>query len=171
MLQPSSEFGEELRKRRLGAGLSLTALSAVVHYSKAQLSKVERGIKAPSRDLARLCDAALHAGGALIALVAPPVTDVPKEPAPYGVNEEEWVMRLSPDGSSEFQPVGRRQVVSAGAGRFRRSEPVGRRRPHRDGVNPPGCPGRRGGQEEAKRRNIEGRSSMNKAQFKERLGK
>lgn len=115
MLQPSSEFGEELRKRRLGAGLSLTALSAVVHYSKAQLSKVERGIKAPSRDLARLCDAALHAGGALIALVAPPVTDVPKEPAPYGANEEEWVMRLSPDGSSGFQPVGRRQIVSAGA--------------------------------------------------------
>ncbi|WP_435613695.1 helix-turn-helix domain-containing protein [Streptomyces sp. bgisy159] len=63
----------------LGAGLSLTALSAVVHYSKAQLSKVERGIKAPSRDLARLCDAALHAGGVLIALVAPPATDVPKE--------------------------------------------------------------------------------------------
>ncbi|MFK4106983.1 helix-turn-helix domain-containing protein [Streptomyces sp. NPDC019531] len=115
MLLPSSEFGEELRKRRLGAGLSLTALSAVVHYSKAQLSKVERGIKAPSRDLARLCDAALHAGGALIALAAPPVTDVPKEPAPYEANEEEWVMRLSPDGSSEFTPVGRRQVVSAGA--------------------------------------------------------
>ncbi|MGX1541173.1 helix-turn-helix domain-containing protein [Streptomyces adustus] len=115
MPQPSSEFGEELRKRRLGAGLSLTALSAVVHYSKAQLSKVERGIKAPSRDLARLCDAALHAGGALIALVAPPATDVPKDPAPDGVNEEEWVMRLSPDGSSWFQPVGRRQVVSAGA--------------------------------------------------------
>ncbi|MDX3279338.1 helix-turn-helix domain-containing protein [Streptomyces scabiei] len=115
MPQPSSEFGAELRKRRLGAGLSLTALSAVVHYSKAQLSKVERGIKAPSRDLARLCDAALHAGGVLIALVAPPATDVPKEPAPYGVNEEEWVMQLSPDGSSGFQPVGRRQVVSAGA--------------------------------------------------------
>ncbi|MEU5195728.1 helix-turn-helix transcriptional regulator [Streptomyces scabiei] len=115
MPQPSSEFGAELRKRRLGAGLSLTALSAVVHYSKAQLSKVERGIKAPSRDLARLCDAALHAGGTLIALVAPPATDVPKEPAPYGVNEEEWVMQLSPDGSSGFQPVGRRQVVSAGA--------------------------------------------------------
>ena len=48
MPQPSSEFGEELRKRRLDAGLSLTALSAVVHYSKAQLSKVERGIKRPA---------------------------------------------------------------------------------------------------------------------------
>ncbi|WJE01960.1 helix-turn-helix domain-containing protein [Streptomyces antimycoticus] len=52
--QPSTGFGEELRKRRLEAGLSLTALSSSVHYSKAQLSKVERGLKAPSRDLARL---------------------------------------------------------------------------------------------------------------------
>jgi transcriptional regulator with XRE-family HTH domain len=115
VLQPSSEFGEELRKRRLGAGLSLTGLSTVVHYSKAQLSKVERGIKAPSSDLVRLCDAALHANGALIALLAPPVADVPREPAPYEVDEEEWVMRLSPDGSGEFAPVGRRQVVTTGA--------------------------------------------------------
>ncbi|MEU3795980.1 helix-turn-helix transcriptional regulator [Streptomyces fructofermentans] len=113
--QPSSKFGEELRKRRLGAGLSLAALSAVVHYSKAQLSKVERGIKAPSRDLARLCDAALHAGGGLVALVAVPAAGVLMEPVPCQVDEEEWVMRLSPDGSSGFQPVGRRQVVSAGA--------------------------------------------------------
>lgn len=66
MLHPSTLFGEELRKRRLEAGLSLTDLSGLVHYSKAQLSKVERGIKAPSRDLARLCDAALGADGALI---------------------------------------------------------------------------------------------------------
>ncbi|MFF9396784.1 helix-turn-helix domain-containing protein [Streptomyces griseoluteus] len=95
MPQPSAAFGEELRRRRLDAGLSLTALSAAVHYSKAQLSKVERGLKAPSRDLARLCDAVLGAGGALTALVAPPAAD--------------------PGGSSWFQPVGRRQVVSAGA--------------------------------------------------------
>ncbi|MFD5374742.1 helix-turn-helix domain-containing protein [Streptomyces griseoincarnatus] len=61
--QPSTGFGEELRKRRLEAGLSLTALSGSVHYSKAQLSKVERGLKAPSRDLARLCDAALGESG------------------------------------------------------------------------------------------------------------
>lgn len=77
MPHPSIEFGEELRKRRLDAGLSLTALSSAVHYSKAQLSKVERSIKAPSRDLARLCDTALRAGGALIALVATPVADAP----------------------------------------------------------------------------------------------
>jgi len=92
--QPSTEFGEELRKRRLDAGLSLTALSAAVHYSKAQLSKVERGIKAPSRDLARLCDAALRAGGALIALVAPAVSGSPDEPAPGGIEEEERTMQI-----------------------------------------------------------------------------
>ncbi|MEU5764510.1 helix-turn-helix transcriptional regulator [Streptomyces asoensis] len=115
MPQPSSEFGEELRRRRLGAGLSLTALASAVHYSKAQLSKVERGIKAPSRDLARLCDAALNADGALISLVASTAGDVPKESAPHEIDEEEWVMRLSPDGSGGFQPVGRRQVVGAGA--------------------------------------------------------
>ncbi|MFE9701821.1 helix-turn-helix domain-containing protein [Streptomyces sp. NPDC005930] len=68
MPHPSTSFGEELRKRRLEAGLSLTDLSGLVPYSKAQLNKVERGIKAHSRDLARLCDAALGADGALIAL-------------------------------------------------------------------------------------------------------
>ncbi|MEU7489083.1 helix-turn-helix transcriptional regulator [Streptomyces sp. NPDC042319] len=115
MPQPSTEFGEELRRRRLDAGLSLTALSSAVHYSKAQLSKVERGIKAPSRDLARLCDSALQAGGALIALVAAPPADSPAEPAAHGIDEEEWTMQLSPDGPSWFQPVGRRQVMSAGA--------------------------------------------------------
>ncbi|WP_346100258.1 helix-turn-helix transcriptional regulator [Streptomyces olivaceiscleroticus] len=115
MPQPSTEFGEELRRRRLDAGLSLTALSTAVHYSKAQLSKVERGLKAPSRDLARLCDSALHAGGALIALVAAPVSGSPAEPATHAIDEEEWTMQLSPDGPSWFQPVGRRQVMSAGA--------------------------------------------------------
>ncbi|MER0484435.1 helix-turn-helix transcriptional regulator [Streptomyces sp. Edi2] len=115
MPQPSTEFGEELRRRRLDAGLSLTGLSAAVHYSKAQLSKVERGIKPPSRDLARLCDAALRADGALIALVAASASGDPDEPAPGGIDEEEWTMQLSPDGSGWFQPLGRRQVVSAGA--------------------------------------------------------
>jgi hypothetical protein len=86
-----------------------------VHYSKAQLSKVERGIKAPSRDLARLCDAALQAGGALIALVATPASGAPETAVPSRIDEEEWRMHLSPDGSSWFQPMGRRQVVSAGA--------------------------------------------------------
>lgn len=112
--QPSAEFGEELRKRRLAAGLSLTALSGAVHYSKAQLSKVERGVKTPSHDLVRLCDAALGADGALIALVTKAPASASDEPAPDEVNEEEWMMQLSPDGPSWFQPVGRRKVMGAG---------------------------------------------------------
>ena len=69
----------------------------------------------PSRDLARLCDAALRAGGALVALVAAPAADVPDTTVTRGIDEEEWMMQLSPDGASWFQPVSRRQVVSAGA--------------------------------------------------------
>ncbi|MFE6281130.1 helix-turn-helix domain-containing protein [Streptomyces sp. NPDC057877] len=114
MPQPSTGFGQELRKRRLEAGLSLTALSGAVHYSKAQLSKVERGLKAPSRDLARLCDAALGAGGSLLVLLAPKTADQPVDPAPGHVHEEDWRMQLSPDGPNTFQPVGRRGVMGAG---------------------------------------------------------
>ncbi|UBI36338.1 MULTISPECIES: helix-turn-helix domain-containing protein [Streptomyces] len=122
MSQASAGFGEELRKRRLEARLSLTALSGVVHYSKAQLSKVERGIKAPSRDLVRLCDAALGADGALIALTTRDTTDTSTAPAPAPAqaqapglaDEEEWIMRLSPDGPNRFHPLGRREVMGAG---------------------------------------------------------
>lgn len=66
----SPSFGEELRRRRITADLSLAQLARIVHYSKGQLSKVERGIKAPSHDLARLCDAALMADGQLAPLAS-----------------------------------------------------------------------------------------------------
>lgn len=66
-----TSFGEELRRRRLTAGLSLSRLAQMVHYSKGQLSKVERGIKFPSLELARLCDTELRAGGRLVSLVSP----------------------------------------------------------------------------------------------------
>ncbi|GHA39069.1 hypothetical protein GCM10010372_44070 [Streptomyces tauricus] len=114
MPHPSTPFGEELRKRRLEAGLSLTDLSGLVHYSKAQLSKVERGIKAPSRDLARLCDAAFGTDGALIALSTPTAVDSPAVSAPGRVEEENWMMQLPPDGPNSFGPVGRREVMNAG---------------------------------------------------------
>ncbi|MEU5792429.1 helix-turn-helix transcriptional regulator [Streptomyces sp. NPDC047813] len=114
MAHPSTGFGEELRRRRLAAGLSLTALSGEVHYSKAQLSKVERGIKAPGHDLARLCDAALGADGELIALAPKGDADALAEPEPGHVEEEDWIMELSPDGPNRFHPLGRRQVMGAG---------------------------------------------------------
>lgn len=68
MNHKSPLFGEELRRKRITASLSLAQLAQRVHYSKGQLSKVERGIKTPSRDLARLCDAALESGGELASL-------------------------------------------------------------------------------------------------------
>lgn len=63
MVQQAGRFGEELRRRRLAAGLTLTHLARHVHYSKGYLSKVERCLKMPSHELARLSDAALDAGG------------------------------------------------------------------------------------------------------------
>lgn len=114
MYQQPVQFGEELRRRRLAAGLSLTGLVRLVHYSKGQLSKVERGIKMPSRELARLCDTALDAGGALAALVreGPPETEATV--AASG-EAEVWLMQLSTDDQSWFQPISRRQVVAVGA--------------------------------------------------------
>lgn len=114
MRQPI-HFGQELRRLRIASNLTLTDLANRVHYSKGQLSKVERGLKTPSRDLVRLCDAALNAGGALIRL-APATRGKAAEPqAMEGTDEEVWLMRLSADGQSWFQPIGRRQVLLAGA--------------------------------------------------------
>ncbi|MEU7193885.1 helix-turn-helix transcriptional regulator [Streptomyces xinghaiensis] len=114
VVQQLVPFGCELRRRRLAAGLTLTGLAGRVHYSKGQLSKVERGLKAPSRELARLCDAALGAGGELAALVPEPSSAALTAEA-NSEQEEVWVMHLSPDGRSWFQPVGRRQIMAAGA--------------------------------------------------------
>lgn len=114
MVQQASRFGEELRRRRLAAGLTLTHLARHVHYSKGYLSKVERGLKMPSHELARLSDAALDAGGALVTLVR----ETPPGPtAAVGVGddtEEMWLMQLCEGGQSWFQPVSRRHLMVAG---------------------------------------------------------
>ncbi|GAA2392345.1 helix-turn-helix transcriptional regulator [Dactylosporangium salmoneum] len=63
---PSVEaFGMELRRRRLHSGLSLRALARIVHFDPSHLSRVENGERHAGAELARLCDAALGAGGAL----------------------------------------------------------------------------------------------------------
>jgi transcriptional regulator with XRE-family HTH domain len=62
-------FGVELRRMREEAGLSLSALGKAVHYTKGYLSKIETSDRPPGPELARLCDAALNAGGTLVALV------------------------------------------------------------------------------------------------------
>ncbi|GII76694.1 transcriptional regulator [Sphaerisporangium rufum] len=114
MRQPI-QFGKELRKLRIAANLTLTDLANRIHYSKGQLSKVERGLKAPSRDLARLCDAALNAGGALVKLTPAMRPKVTEARATEDADEEVWLMQLSADGQSRFQPMGRRQLLAAGA--------------------------------------------------------
>ncbi|MFI9722273.1 helix-turn-helix domain-containing protein [Streptomyces sp. NPDC052396] len=100
MVEGLQDFGQELRRRRQAAGMSLARLGTLVHYSKAQLSKVERGLKRPTPELARLCDVRLAADGALAGLV--PVRPCPAPPPDAGA--QGW-----------YHPLGRRQLVFAGA--------------------------------------------------------
>jgi tetratricopeptide (TPR) repeat protein len=140
--QQPDQFGRELRRRRLDAGLTLSDLSDRVHYSKAQLSKVERGLKPASRELARLCDTALAAQGALTGLGP----ERPRHSLLTGgtggteneggtengsgtgtaglagitgmtatADEGVWEMGLSVNGQRRFHSTGRRQVIAAGA--------------------------------------------------------
>ncbi|MFF2819012.1 helix-turn-helix domain-containing protein [Kitasatospora cineracea] len=62
-------FGAELRRLRQERGLSLEGFAVRLNYSKGYLSRIERGRQAAPLDLARRCDAALQAGGRLLALV------------------------------------------------------------------------------------------------------
>lgn len=122
MLEQPRVFGAELRRLRIEAGLTLTQLAATVHYSKGQLSKIETGGKQAGVELARLCDAALDAGGRLAALVpAEPArrrtghrTDDSGEalaaPPPWPTPEESGP--AAPYGSP---PPSRRQVIAVGA--------------------------------------------------------
>lgn len=107
-------FGPELRRRRLAAGLTLDGLAALVHYSKSHLSKVETGRQRPSPELARLCDAALGAEGALAGIV-PPRT-APAAPATAGQDKEVWLLRMDRNGSSWFEAVDRRELGAAVVG-------------------------------------------------------
>ncbi|MFI7245753.1 helix-turn-helix domain-containing protein [Streptomyces qinglanensis] len=119
MPQPAHQpprFGPELRRLRLARGFTLGHLSLLVHYSKSQLSKVERSLKSPSTELARLCDSALGAEGALAAL-APPPRETPPAPTPDSGSDGDdiWMMQMDPDGSTSFESVPRRAVMAAGA--------------------------------------------------------
>ncbi|CAM5297738.1 helix-turn-helix domain-containing protein [Streptomyces abikoensis] len=115
MFEQPTRFGPELRRMRLAAAMTLESLAQRVHFSKGHLSKVERGQQRPSPELARLCDAALEAGGALVSLV-PGRAPVTPPPHTSGMTDDEvWSMRLSPDGTSWFQPLPRRDVMAGAA--------------------------------------------------------
>src|SRR4051812_3018766 len=85
----AESFGALLRELRLAAGLSMSGLAARINYSKSYLSKIENDLKPPNPTVARLCDSALDAGGALIAMVQPSRTSAA---APEVTGEEVWVM-------------------------------------------------------------------------------
>jgi len=111
-------FGPELRRLRVAADLSLTRLAGLLHYSKGHVSKVETGLKRPTPELAQRCDTLLGARGVLAALV-------PHRSSGSGAGEaltrraaddgEVWSMSVAPDGTSWFQLVGRRQLLTASA--------------------------------------------------------
>ncbi len=77
-----SNFGQELRRLRGAAGLSLRGLARQVHYDPGYVSKVENGAKKPTGELAAACDNTLETGGVLAHLVpsacaVPPVHRLP----------------------------------------------------------------------------------------------
>ncbi|SER39903.1 helix-turn-helix domain-containing protein [Actinokineospora terrae] len=88
----AESFAERLRRHRVAADLSLRELAKRVNYSKGYLSKVERGLRPSNETLARLCDAALDAGGELIAAA-----------------------RAVRSGTAEMSMLDRRQVLTAGS--------------------------------------------------------
>ncbi|MEV1315393.1 helix-turn-helix transcriptional regulator [Micromonospora arborensis] len=59
-------FGHTLRRHRTAAGLGLRGLAQLVYTDHGHLARVERGESRGSETLARACDKALTAGGALI---------------------------------------------------------------------------------------------------------
>lgn len=63
-------FGDELRRLRRAADLSMKAFAQLVHYDTSYVSKLENGIKPPTNEVAAACDAVLGTGEHLLELVA-----------------------------------------------------------------------------------------------------
>jgi len=61
-----STFGQKLRRHREGRELSLRQLDGLTQFSFTFLSQVERGERKATENLARRCDDALEASGALV---------------------------------------------------------------------------------------------------------
>ena len=64
-------FGSLMKHLRLAARLSLRALANRVYVHPGHLSRIERGIRHPTPELAIALDRALHAEGRLVALAPP----------------------------------------------------------------------------------------------------
>jgi tetratricopeptide (TPR) repeat protein/transcriptional regulator with XRE-family HTH domain len=133
-MDKSAGFGGELRRLRESAGLSLADLSAQVHYSKSQISKIENGKARPSLALAVTCDEILHADGALTGLAgalqaraarrqhdATLVSGLPRDtPTLYGRSSElDRILAIMSGPGSDIDGVAEVCVVSGmgGAGK------------------------------------------------------
>ncbi len=55
---PALHFGRELQRARIAAGLTLADLGRAMGYHKSQVSRVERGVRAPTEKFAQMCDLA-----------------------------------------------------------------------------------------------------------------
>jgi transcriptional regulator with XRE-family HTH domain len=84
-------FGPALRRLRQEAGLTLTEFSVALNYDKGHLSKVERGERFASPELARRCDAFLGANGELQRLAISPETEPDTTEAP--ATQSSWLVR------------------------------------------------------------------------------
>ncbi|MEU8921204.1 helix-turn-helix transcriptional regulator [Kitasatospora sp. NPDC048545] len=113
------EFGPELRRRRIAAGLTLTRLAELLSYSKGHLSKIERGHKAPPAELARRCDAQLGAEGELERFLpnrTPTALLRGGCPAESDTSGDETPLLPADGGTARpSEAMGRRQLLAAGA--------------------------------------------------------
>jgi transcriptional regulator with XRE-family HTH domain len=60
---PVLHFGREVQSARLAAGMTLAELGRVIGYHKSQVSRVERGVRAPTEKFAQMCDKAFPGRG------------------------------------------------------------------------------------------------------------
>ncbi|MGI9000798.1 MAG: helix-turn-helix domain-containing protein [Pseudonocardia sp.] len=90
-------FGDELRRLREQRGLSLNKFAKLAHYDPGYLSKVENGLKPPTKALAKACDEVLGSDVRLSALVPPRAASTSSRRTQDGV-------RLAGDGLSPPTP-------------------------------------------------------------------
>ncbi|MEV3961574.1 helix-turn-helix transcriptional regulator [Nocardia sp. NPDC050193] len=64
----SGEFGPAMKRKRAERGLTADDLARVISYDRSALSRIERGNRRPTMDIAARIDAALDAGGSLVRL-------------------------------------------------------------------------------------------------------
>ncbi|WUH94292.1 helix-turn-helix domain-containing protein [Streptomyces sp. NBC_00433] len=126
----TEEFGQEVRRLRQAAGLSLAELAELAYYSKGQLSKIENSLAVPPLDQAQRIDDVLNADGTLVALLPPgrgsrrspsrapqrlPVTGLPPDTA-YLVGREKALADCAKALRQPISPPGGNAVVCAVGG-------------------------------------------------------